>query len=105
MTRDLPRLVETARERGWFVDRTASGHLRMRHPNGALVIAGGMPSDPGAVRNAPAGLKRTERRIGGLRSVLLPRGRQISAGFARRSLPNTSSHAVNLRLVKVHACP
>ena len=63
MKRALRRLIEAARERGWAVSRTASGHLRMRHPGSTLVLAGGTPSDTGAVRNATADLKRAERRI------------------------------------------
>jgi predicted RNA binding protein YcfA (HicA-like mRNA interferase family) len=63
--RDLARLLRDARTRGWTVERTRRGHLRLRHPvSGATVIAAGTPSCPRAARNIAADLRRAERRAG-----------------------------------------
>ena len=62
MKRDLRRLVEEARRRGWRVDRTGGDHLRLRHPTGAMIFAASTPSCPRALRNLQADLRRVERR-------------------------------------------
>jgi hypothetical protein len=33
-------IVQTAVVRGWHVDRTATGRLRLLHPNGAVIVFG-----------------------------------------------------------------
>jgi hypothetical protein len=62
MKSDLRRIVVAARSRGWSVSYTGTGHLRLLHPNGAVVVAGGTPSDWRAHRNFQADLRRAERR-------------------------------------------
>jgi hypothetical protein len=44
------------------VSYTGGGHLRLLHPNGAVVVTGGTPSDWRAQRNLQSDLKRVERR-------------------------------------------
>lgn len=61
MRKDLAKLFRTARERGWRCERTRAGHVRMRHPCGALVFSGTTPSDARALRNLAADLARVER--------------------------------------------
>lgn len=61
MKRDLAKLVETARNRGWSVTRSPGGHLRLTHPNGALVYTASTPSDGRAIRNIGADIARAER--------------------------------------------
>ena len=58
MKRDLARLLEAARRRGWSVERTRNSHWRLRHRTGALVVAPGTPSCPRSLLN----LRRVERR-------------------------------------------
>ena len=62
MKRDLLRLLEAARKRGWTVERTRGSHWRLAHPGGALVVASGTPSCPSALKNLRAHLRRAERR-------------------------------------------
>jgi hypothetical protein len=61
MKRDLQKLITYAQARGWTVTKTASGHIRLRHPSGALIYTGSTPSDHRAVRNAAADVRRAER--------------------------------------------
>lgn len=65
MKRDLARLLEAARQRGWHIEPTRAGHLKLRHPDGALVFSGATPSCPRAVLNLRAHLRRVERREAG----------------------------------------
>lgn len=62
MRRELARELEAARLRGWSVQPTRSGHLKLRHPDGPLVFTGSTPSCPRAVLNLRAHLRRIERR-------------------------------------------
>ena len=62
MKRDLARLLDAARKRGWSVERTRNSHWRLRHRTGALVVAPGSPSCPRALLNLRADLRRIERR-------------------------------------------
>jgi predicted RNA binding protein YcfA (HicA-like mRNA interferase family) len=57
---DVERLVAAARQQGWRVERTRKGHWRFvpPEPTGAVVLAGGTPSDRRAARNLLAGLRR-----------------------------------------------
>jgi predicted RNA binding protein YcfA (HicA-like mRNA interferase family) len=60
--RDLHRLLTAARERGWQVDKTHSGHMRLRHPNGAQIFCPTTPSDAvHGLKNLKADLQRAER--------------------------------------------
>jgi hypothetical protein len=61
MKRDLQKLVTYAQGRGWTVTKTAGGHIRLAHANGAVIFTGSTPSDWRAVRNATADLRRAER--------------------------------------------
>jgi predicted RNA binding protein YcfA (HicA-like mRNA interferase family) len=56
--RDLRRLAEA---RGWRLERTGSGHWRLRHPNGQTVIASFSPGDSGHLRVIAGYLNRAER--------------------------------------------
>jgi predicted RNA binding protein YcfA (HicA-like mRNA interferase family) len=58
---DLERLLEEARRRGWLVEHTRSGHMRLRHPNGSQLFCPTTPSDPRTLLNVKADLKRAER--------------------------------------------
>lgn len=62
MKADLRRLLKSARRRGWTVERTRGSHWKLRHPSGAVVVAGSTPSCPRAVLNTRADLRRIERR-------------------------------------------
>lgn len=54
--RELERVAERA---GWRVDRTRSGHVMFRAPDGhGQVLVSGTPEDPRAMRNALADLRR-----------------------------------------------
>ncbi|HMR34491.1 MAG TPA: type II toxin-antitoxin system HicA family toxin [Geminicoccaceae bacterium] len=55
-------LIRTARRLGWRVEPTHGGHLRLKHPSGALVFAGSMPSDRRSLANALATMRRELRR-------------------------------------------
>ena len=59
--RDLRRIVRDAEARGWTCDLTRKGHLKLRHPSGAIVIAAWSPSDHRALKNLEARLRRVER--------------------------------------------
>jgi hypothetical protein len=61
MKRDLARLIEAARHRGWQVEKTRKAHWKLRHRSGALVVSSGTPSCPRALLNLSAALKRAER--------------------------------------------
>jgi predicted RNA binding protein YcfA (HicA-like mRNA interferase family) len=56
--RDLHALVRQAESEGWLVERTNGGHLRLTHPNGAVVFCAWSPSDSRAVKNVRALLRR-----------------------------------------------
>jgi predicted RNA binding protein YcfA (HicA-like mRNA interferase family) len=56
--RDLRRL---ARRHGWRLERTRGDHWRLRHPNGAIVIASYSPGDSGNLRVIEGCLRRAER--------------------------------------------
>jgi predicted RNA binding protein YcfA (HicA-like mRNA interferase family) len=60
---DLREVLVEAERSGWTVDHTRRGHLRLTHPNGALVYCSSTPSDYRGVKNLRALLRRgTERR-------------------------------------------
>jgi hypothetical protein len=42
---DMRKLLDTARARGWTVERTGSGHLKLRHASGAILFTGTTLSD------------------------------------------------------------
>ena len=48
--------------RRWDHERTRGSHWRLRHANGALVIAASTPSCPRSLRNLAADLRRVELR-------------------------------------------
>lgn len=62
--RDIADVVVEARLRGWQVERTRNGHLRLRHPTGALVFASTTPGSWRAGRQLRADLRRVERTCG-----------------------------------------
>jgi predicted RNA binding protein YcfA (HicA-like mRNA interferase family) len=62
MRHALERLLRQASARGWRMQPTRGGHIRLEHPTGALVFAASTPSCPRPVRNLAADLRRVERR-------------------------------------------
>jgi hypothetical protein len=57
--KDLTQLVREARGAGWNVNVTPGGHLRFRAPEGGEpIFAASTPSDPRALANLRAHLKR-----------------------------------------------
>ena len=61
MKRELAKLLDDARSKGWTVDRTKSGHHCLRHPAGGLVYTGSTPGCWRALLNARAAIRRAER--------------------------------------------
>lgn len=59
--RDTRAIVLDAATRGWTYRLTAKGHVQLRHPSGAIVIASGSTSDRRAVQALTADLRRVER--------------------------------------------
>lgn len=62
MKRDLARLLEAARKRGWRLERTRGSHWKLKHPSGAVVVSSSTPSCHRALLNLQADLRRGERR-------------------------------------------
>jgi predicted RNA binding protein YcfA (HicA-like mRNA interferase family) len=61
MRHDLAKLLRQASACGWQVTRTRKSHWLLRHPSGAVVVMSSTPSDPRALRNMQAQLRRVER--------------------------------------------
>jgi len=59
--RQVRLYVKEAVERGWEVDLTNGGHIRLRHPSGAVVITTGTKGRGRGERNFLADLRRAER--------------------------------------------
>lgn len=59
--RDLRAILVEAEQRGWGVEQTRKGHLKLTHPTGAVVFAASSPSDHRAIKNMEARLRRVER--------------------------------------------
>lgn len=57
-------LIRVASRLGWRVEPTHGGHLRLKHPSGALVFAGSTPSDRRSLANALATMRREMRKLG-----------------------------------------
>lgn len=56
------KLIKSMARRGWDYTTTKRGHLRFRHiASGAIVICSSSPSDPRAMKNFWADVKRCER--------------------------------------------
>lgn len=60
--RPVAELTRLAARDGWRVEPTRGGHLRLRHPSGALVHAAGTPSDRRALANTLSTMRRELRR-------------------------------------------
>lgn len=57
--KDVERVVRTAREQGFLVDRTRAGHWRIRSGDGEFITTlPGTPSDYRSLLNGLARLKR-----------------------------------------------
>ena len=61
MKRDLSRILDDARDRGWRAELTNGGHWRLRGPNQALLFTGSTPSDHRAIKNLRSDIRRAER--------------------------------------------
>jgi predicted RNA binding protein YcfA (HicA-like mRNA interferase family) len=62
MRHALKELLRAAEARGWRVELTRrGGHVRLVHPDGAVVVAAATPSDHRALANLRAQLRRVER--------------------------------------------
>ena len=59
--KDHRREVREAVRRGWVATITGSGHVRLQHPSGAVVIASASPFAAGSSAEAAACLARAER--------------------------------------------
>lgn len=70
-SKELDRLVATARSQGWTVEMTTGNHLRWLSPdpNQNLVITGSGRSDPHAIKNIRARLRRAGLRVNPSRDV------------------------------------
>jgi hypothetical protein len=60
--RDLKQMLRRAEASGWSVAPTRSGHWKLLHPAGGIVVTGSTPSDYRALRNFRAQMRRAERR-------------------------------------------
>jgi hypothetical protein len=58
LPKDQSALIELAKEQGWHVSKTASGHPRLLSPRGTIVVGSGTPSDTNAVWDFRSRLKR-----------------------------------------------
>jgi hypothetical protein len=57
--KDVEHVVREARKQGFIVDRTSTGHWRLRTADGVFVVMlAGTPSDSRGLLNALARLKR-----------------------------------------------
>lgn len=74
-SKELQKLIKSARKQGWMVEKTRGGHIRFVPPDKdkPIVVSGSTPSDRRSVLNLRAQLRRT-----GLK-VNTPRGK-ASAG-------------------------
>ena len=62
LLRDAPSsALDEIEQEGWTVEYTKGGHLRWRHPNGAIVFAASTPSDYRAWANHMSHLRRAVR--------------------------------------------
>lgn len=60
MNSDVKDIIKTVKQLGWEVDRTNSGHFRLRSPNPAvpLIYAPYSPSDKRGLKNLKALLRK-----------------------------------------------
>jgi predicted RNA binding protein YcfA (HicA-like mRNA interferase family) len=58
---ELKRVIAVAKELGWEVGRTKSGHYHFTKPGRRAVFHSGTPSDPRANKNAIAKIRRHDR--------------------------------------------
>lgn len=54
----IKELMRHARAQGWRTEPTRSGHVKWLPPEGPFVISAGSPSDPRAIANLRADLRR-----------------------------------------------
>ena len=57
MSREMRELVKCAEQQGWS-NETRNGHLKLRAPNGFVVVAPKTPSDPRSRLNTIALMRR-----------------------------------------------
>lgn len=55
---DMMKLVKKAKKQGCLVERSGSGHWKIKCPNGTVVIASFSPSAPGAYRDTIRNLRK-----------------------------------------------
>jgi predicted RNA binding protein YcfA (HicA-like mRNA interferase family) len=60
-SKDASDVLRAAVARGWVLSTSRGGHLRLRHPSGALVIVSASPSCRHAAAALAADLARVER--------------------------------------------
>jgi hypothetical protein len=76
MKRDLRRLLDAARARGWSATYTGAGHWKLRHRSGAVVFTSSTPSCPRGLLNFRATLRHAERCIHRHEGAAAARARQ-----------------------------
>ena len=62
MKRDLHRLLDEARHRGWTAELTSGSHWKLLGPDPQLLFTGSSPSDWRSLRNIRQDIRRAERR-------------------------------------------
>lgn len=61
VNRDTRAVILEAVDHGWTVRITAGGHVQLRHPSGAIVIAACSSSDRRSLLALRADIRRVER--------------------------------------------
>jgi predicted RNA binding protein YcfA (HicA-like mRNA interferase family) len=62
MKHAVKEVLRQAAAQGWQVQPTRSGHVRLVHPAGTVVVTSSTPSDCRALANLKAQLRRAARR-------------------------------------------
>jgi predicted RNA binding protein YcfA (HicA-like mRNA interferase family) len=58
------KVIEEMHAEGWTIEATGGGHVKWRHPSGALVYSAATPSDRRAWNNHLSQMRRAKTRLG-----------------------------------------